>query len=55
MQNVYKLCKIEVRHILFKKISFFNFLKELAEFLLGKKLLFEKKKSKNNFFFSKYA
>jgi len=47
--------KIEVRHILFKKISFFDFLKYSANILLDKDFLFKKKKLKNNFFFSKYA
>ena len=48
-------CKIEVRHILFKKICFFDFFKYSPNCLSHNNLLFEKKKQKTIFFFSKYA
>jgi len=49
-------CKIDVRHILFKKICFFDFLKLSPNCLLYNNLLFERKKTKKTiFFFSKYA
>ncbi len=44
-------CKIEVRHILFKKICLFDFLKYSPNCLLHNNLLFEKKKQKTIFSF----
>ncbi len=41
--------------MLFKKIRFLAFLQESNSCLPGNNLLFEKKKLKDNFFFSNYA